>query len=68
QNFLKLTSHQFPVLKNTEGDTKYFQLTQLSEESFTVRFRHAQFGGKERTIVDTYVPEDSVVSDRDFHW
>ncbi|HAA13687.1 MAG TPA: hypothetical protein DCE41_19130 [Cytophagales bacterium] len=68
QYFLKLSSDQFPALMNTEGDTKYFQLLALSDEKLMVRFRHAQFGGKDRTITDTYVPENKAVADRDFHW
>ncbi|WP_378176382.1 hypothetical protein [Aquimarina sp. SS2-1] len=65
--FIKLQSNQIPELMGIEKDYKYFQITYLSKDSLELRYRHAQFSGQVRTIVDLYVQEDVAVLNRDFH-
>ncbi|MFD2565705.1 hypothetical protein [Aquimarina rubra] len=65
--FIKLQSDQLPELMNIEKDYKYFQITYLNKDSLELRYRHAQFSGQVRTIVDLYVQEDVLVKNRDFH-
>ncbi|MHA7057941.1 hypothetical protein ACWGOQ_0012020 [Aquimarina sp. M1] len=65
--FIKLTSDLLSELMNIDKDYKYFQITYLSKDSLELRYRHAQFSGQVRTIVDLYVQEDVAVPNRDFH-
>ncbi|WP_298547811.1 lipocalin family protein [uncultured Aquimarina sp.] len=65
--FIKLKSDQLPEMMNIEKDYKNFQITYLSKDSLQLRYRHAQFSGQVRTIVDLYVQEDVPVKNRDFH-
>ncbi len=65
--FIKLKSDQLPELMNIEKDYKFFQITYLNKDSLELRYRHAQFSGQVRTIVDLYVEENIVVPNRDFH-
>ncbi len=65
--FIKLQSEQIPQLMNIDKDYKYFQITYLTKDSLELRYRHAQFSGQVRTIIDLYVQQDVVVKDRDFH-
>jgi len=65
--FIKLKSDQLPKLMNIEKDYKFFQITHLNKDSLELKYRHAQFSGQVRTIVDLYVQEDVVVKNRDFH-
>jgi len=65
--FIKLQSDQLKELMNIKKSYKYFQITYLSKDSLELRYRHAQFSGQVRTIVDLYVQEDIVVKNRNFH-
>ncbi|MDH7444176.1 lipocalin family protein [Aquimarina sp. 2201CG14-23] len=65
--FIKLQSDQLPELMNIDKNYKFFQITYLSKDTLQVQFRHAQFSSKVRTIIDTYVQEDVLVPNRDFH-
>ncbi|WP_299441275.1 lipocalin family protein [uncultured Aquimarina sp.] len=65
--FIKLKSDQLPELMNIEKDYKFFQITYLNKDSLQLRYRHAQFSGQVRTIVDLYVQEDALIPNRDFH-
>ncbi|WP_298312764.1 lipocalin family protein [uncultured Aquimarina sp.] len=65
--FIKLKSDQLPKMMNIEKNYKSFQITYLSKDSLQLRYRHAQFSGQVRTIVDLYVQEDVVAPNRDFH-
>ncbi|SEM22375.1 Lipocalin-like domain-containing protein [Aquimarina amphilecti] len=65
--FIKLKSDQLPELMNIEENHKFFQITYLSKDSLQLRYRHAQFSGQVRTIVDLYVEEDITTPNRNFH-
>jgi len=65
--YIKLKSDQLPELMNMEKDYKFFKITYLTKDSLELRYRHAQFSGQVRTIVDLLVQEDIVIPNRDFH-
>lgn len=66
--YIKWSSEQLPVLMNVKEDYKYFKVLHLSEEQFTIQFKHKQFSNKTTTITDFYVLENVSVNDREFHW
>ena len=65
--FIKFKSEQLPELMNTKKNYKHFQITYLSKDSLELQYRHAQFSGQVRTIVDLYVQENVSAPNRDFH-
>ena len=66
--YLRLESEEIPTLMNIEDDFKLFKVLDLTEESMTLQFQHAQFSDKTTTITDFLVPEDVNVEGRTFHW
>ena len=66
-NYIKLKGEKVKTLLNIDHDYKFFKLHELSDSLLIISFRHKQFGGKERTIMDYLVPEDVIVKDRNFH-
>jgi len=67
-SYLKLTSDQIPELFKIKKDYKFFKVLYVSEDSLTLSFKHKQFSGKTRIIIDYLVREDLKVNERDFHW
>ncbi|MDY8138166.1 lipocalin family protein [Aquimarina sp. 2201CG5-10] len=66
-SFIKLTSDQLPKLMGVEKNYKFFKITYLNKDTLQLRFKHKQFSSTSRIIVDTYVQEDIIVKNRDFH-
>lgn len=66
--YIRLTSTQLPSLMNIKDDFKLFKIKYLSSDSLIVSFKHRQFSNKETNITDYYVPSETIVSNRDFHW
>ena len=66
-SYIKQTSEQFPELLKIDKNYKYFKILQLEEDTLKIQFRHKQFSTTS-TFVDTFVPEDITIKDRDFHW
>ncbi|NND88103.1 MAG: lipocalin family protein [Flavobacteriaceae bacterium] len=66
-SFLKLTGEKIPTLFNIDQEYKYFKINALSENELVLQFRHRQFSSRETIIIDHLVPENIIVTDRDFH-
>lgn len=65
--FIKITSDQLPEIMHIEKNYKFFKILKLSKDTLVLKFKHKQFSS-ESTFVDTFVPENTKVEDRDFHW
>lgn len=65
--FIKVTSDQLPEIMHIDKKYKFFKILKLSQDTLILQFRHKQFSS-ESTFVDTFVPENTKVEGRDFHW
>lgn len=66
--YVKLKGEQLKELLHIDKDYKFFKILNLSDTLMILEFKHKQFSSKASTIVDVFVPENSSVEDRKFHW
>ncbi|MFD2188338.1 hypothetical protein [Aquimarina celericrescens] len=66
KSYLKWTSNQLPEVMNIKNHYKYFKILKLDKDTLKLQYRHKQFSS-ESTFVDTFVTDDILVKDRDFH-
>jgi len=65
--YIKWDGEKIKTLMNQENDYKFFKIKALSDTLLVIRFKHKQFGNKERTIEDHLVPEHIDVKGRNYH-
>lgn len=66
--YIKLEGDQLKELMNLDNNYKFFKILDLSEDQLVLEFTHKQFSSKTTTMVDVFVPENTTVDDRKFHW
>ena len=66
--YIKISSDQLPELMNIDKNFKYFKVLRVSADQLTLQFSHKQFSNKATIITSIFVPENTSVADRDFHW
>lgn len=66
--YIKLKGEKLKELMHLDNDYKFFKILDLNDTLMILEFRHKQFSSKESTIVDIFVPENTSVEDRAFHW
>jgi len=65
--YIKIKGEKVKALLNQEKDYKFFKISTLSDTLLVITFKHKQFGNKERTIEDYFVPEHINVQNRNYH-
>ncbi len=67
-SYIKIESDQLPELMGIEKEYMTMKIVGLSKDQIILQFRHNQTTSRRTTITDIYVPEDTDIKDREFHW
>lgn len=67
-SYIKIDSDQLQELMGIDKNYMTMKILGLSDEQMTLQFRHNQTTSRRTTITDIYVPEDTEIADREFHW